>query len=105
MPSLMEQYHCPPDGGVLDKGYLVESDGEVLFVLPLFGTGRAMNIRPCGRYMIKDVPFINGYEVYRLDTKELRWVKVERLPENRAPAVVVLGAGVGWGARASASTS
>uniref|UniRef100_A0A8R7QNQ8 KIB1-4 beta-propeller domain-containing protein n=1 Tax=Triticum urartu TaxID=4572 RepID=A0A8R7QNQ8_TRIUA len=53
--------------------HLLESDGSVLFVGPVLAPQEPT-----------DLYTITGFEVYRLDVEEARWIKVERLAADRA---------------------
>ncbi|KAF8753047.1 hypothetical protein HU200_011697 [Digitaria exilis] len=93
VPSLRDEHHM-----AVEKGYLVEAGGEVLFVWPLFTITRVRGKRDCfdpelfgsdeddggeeedDDYFFDDVARLSGFEVYRLDmAEEMRWVKEDRL--------------------------
>ncbi|KAF8653901.1 hypothetical protein HU200_062037 [Digitaria exilis] len=92
VPSLRDEHHM-----AVEKGYLVEAGGEVLFVCPLFTTTRVRGKRDFDPelfssgeddggeeddddYFFDDVARLSGFEVYRLDmAEEMRWVKEDRL--------------------------
>lgn len=85
VPSLRDKYHTALAGAV-DKGYLVEAGGEVLFVWPLFTTSRVRGKRELfdddgedDDYFFDDVTRLCGFDVYKLDMEEMRWVEEDRL--------------------------
>jgi hypothetical protein len=89
--SLFDGDHAVASPAVLNpatKGHLLESDGEVLFVRPviafkdeLFGAGGGT---PFCNHDAAVFLAVLGFEVYRLDLKDRRWAKVEKLPGDRA---------------------
>ncbi|KAL6644417.1 hypothetical protein ACP70R_016025 [Stipagrostis hirtigluma subsp. patula] len=105
VPSLRvrDKNHTALDGS-LSKGYLVEAGGEVFFVWPLFSTTEATRdkgyvvgarYRHQGRgdFVVRFVrskvdgevvTTLCGFEVYRLDMAEMRWVEQEGLPGDVA---------------------
>ncbi|KAK3156562.1 hypothetical protein QOZ80_2AG0108830 [Eleusine coracana subsp. coracana] len=72
---------------IKDDSRLLESDGEVLFVRQLLLDDSRTFTLP-----------VFGFEVYRLDVKEQRWRKVDRLPHDRA---LFVSAGSSFAVRAS----
>ncbi|XBH60332.1 hypothetical protein VPH35_114945 [Triticum aestivum] len=72
-PSILEQYSPICGYQFLWYCHLLESEGSVLFVGPVL----APKEPGCP-------DTIGGFEVYRLDIKAARWVKVERLADDRA---------------------
>ncbi|KAM3317265.1 hypothetical protein ACQJBY_035102 [Aegilops geniculata] len=73
VPNILEQYTPICGYHFLWYTHLLESDGSVLFVGPVL----APQEPTC-------LDTIHGFEVYRLDVEEARWIKVERLAADRA---------------------
>ena len=99
--SLRYKYREALAGAAIDKGYLVEAGGEVLFVWPLY-TYTTTRVRGKRRdldsefssssddddgdreddddYFFDDVTAtLNGFDVYRLDMEEMQWVEEDGL--------------------------
>ncbi|KAM3207595.1 hypothetical protein ACQJBY_062690 [Aegilops geniculata] len=72
-PSILKQYSPIVGYPFIRNCHLLESEGEVMFVGPVFATKEP----GCPKS-------IRGFEVYRLDVDGERWVKVERLAGERA---------------------
>lgn len=101
VPSLTDKHHTALVGAV-EKGYLVAAGGGVHFVWPLFGTRRVpkRDIDPIfllnfyssnnedndedDDKFYEDVETVRGFDVYRLDVPEKRWVKQANLPGDTA---------------------
>ncbi|RCV32156.1 hypothetical protein SETIT_6G235300v2 [Setaria italica] len=86
-PSLRDKHHTALAGAV-EKGYLVEAGGKILFVWPLYTTSRVRGKRDFDPelfdsddddgeddYFFDDVTTLSGFDVYRLDMEEMRWVE------------------------------
>ncbi|KAM3207607.1 hypothetical protein ACQJBY_062697 [Aegilops geniculata] len=72
-PSILEQYSPICRYRYLRNSHLLESEGEVMFVGPVLTPDEPL----CPKT-------IRGFEVYKLDLERSRWVKVERLADDRA---------------------
>ncbi|KAJ1278924.1 hypothetical protein BS78_04G116200 [Paspalum vaginatum] len=65
------------------KGQLLAADGEVLFVRPVLATREFGRATILCRHDTGELHSIVGFEVYRLDVKDRRWTKVEKLAGDR----------------------
>ncbi|KAK3156558.1 hypothetical protein QOZ80_2AG0108780 [Eleusine coracana subsp. coracana] len=74
-----DQFFIPP-ATYRCNGHLLESDGEILFVRRLLVSKEVA--LPCNHRKFESVNV--GFEVYRLDGKDQRWDKVEKLDGHRA---------------------
>jgi hypothetical protein len=98
VPILVDHYPSAFGGGGVGKGYLVEADGAVHFVWPVLGTRRVArrDVDPDDLldsdgdfdedddYLYEDARTVRGFEVYRLDVAEARWVELQSLAADRA---------------------
>ncbi|RLM60198.1 hypothetical protein C2845_PM14G20070 [Panicum miliaceum] len=93
--NLSYKYHTALAGAAIEKGYLVEAGGEVLFVWPLYTTSRVRGKRDFDPELFAsdddddddgedddyfdDVTTLSGFDVYKLDMEQMQWVEKDRL--------------------------